>query len=177
MRYRMVWTSIYQIPSEATAVRDRMNCPSAQPNQDANVVIGVVGNQDGMPRVSLLPKPVPLQSVTHLIPDTIPIAEVLRLAAPCAERRCAHFSDNRCTLASRIVARLPAITARLSPCAIRPSCRWWHQEGPAACHRCPQIITEPFGTDDLMREVATPTTTHATQEHPRGALKHVGNPT
>jgi hypothetical protein len=142
---------------------DRVNCPSAQPNQDADTVIGVVGTREGRPQVSLLPKPVPLQSVAHLIPDNIPITEVLRLTAPCAERHCVHFSDDRCTLASRIVARLPAIVDRLSSCAIRPSCRWWQQEGPAACHRCPQIITEPFRNSDLMREVATPTITSATQ--------------
>jgi hypothetical protein len=133
-------------------------CPSAQPTDDGSVVIGIVGRQDAAPQVSNLSKPVPLQSVAYLIPDSIPATEVLRFAAPCAERRCAHFSDDRCTLASRIVARLPAVLDRVRSCAIRPSCRWWHQEGAAACHRCPQIITEPFATTDLMREVATPQT-------------------
>jgi hypothetical protein len=81
---------------------------------------------------------------------------VVRLASPCAERCCGHFSDNRCTLASRIVGRLPEVVERLPACALRPSCRWWHQEGPAACHRCPQIVTEPFRATDLMLEVASP---------------------
>jgi hypothetical protein len=134
----------------------RLNCPSAQPNQTARAVIGVVGRQDGKPQVTLLPQPVSLESVSHLIPDTIPVTEVLRLAAPCAERHCSHFNDQHCTLAARIVSRLPAVVDRLSPCALRPSCRWWHQEGPAACHRCPQIVTEPLQTSDLMRELATP---------------------
>lgn len=152
---------------------EQMSCPSAQPNQSASTVIGVVGTQGGRPQVSLLPKPVPLRWVAHLIPDNIPATEVLRLTAPCAERHCTHFSNGRCTLASRIVSRLPAIVDHLSPCAIRPSCRWWHQEGPDACHRCPQIVTEPFRTTDLMREVATPSVKSATQEHPRGASGHV----
>ena len=152
---------------------DRVSCPSAQPAQGAGMVIGVVVAQGGRSQVSLLPKSVPLRSVARLIPDAIPATEVLRLAAPCAERRCAHFSDDRCTLASRIVARLPAVVDRLSPCALRPSCRWWRQEGPAACHRCPQIITEPFRSSDLMREVATPTTTPAAQERSTGASNHV----
>jgi hypothetical protein len=158
--------------SEGTAMLDRMSCPSAQPNQDVSVVIGVVATQGGKPQVSLLPNSVPLRLVAHLIPDTIPATEVLRLAAPCAELHCAHFSGDRCTLASRIVARLPPIVDRLSPCAIRPSCRWWHQEGPVACHRCPQIVTEPFRTSDLIREVANPVAS-ANQEHPRGAFGHL----
>jgi hypothetical protein len=154
---------------------DRVSCPSGQPAQGDSLVIGVVVAQGGRSQVSLLPKSVPLRSVARLIPDTIPATEVLRLAAPCAERNCAHFSDDRCTLASRIVARLPPVIDRLSPCALRPSCRWWHQEGPAACHRCPQliIITEPFWSSDLMREVATPATTSAAQEQSTGASSHV----
>jgi hypothetical protein len=135
---------------------DRLSCPSARPDQAADTVIGVVGSRDGAARVSMLPRPVPLRSVAHLVPDTVPVAEVLRLAAPCAEQRCSHFDGHRCTLASRIVAGLPAVIDRLSPCALRPSCRWWRQEGPAACRRCPQIVTEPFRTSDLMREVAAP---------------------
>jgi hypothetical protein len=135
-----------------------LNCPSAQPNQNARAVIGVVCTQDGRSQVSLLPHPVSLDSVAQLIPDTIPMTEVLRLAGPCAEGGCSHFSDHRCTLASRIVARLPAAVDRLPHCGFRPSCRWWHQEGQAACHRCTQIVTEPFRTSELMRELATPDT-------------------
>jgi hypothetical protein len=140
----------------------RLSCPSAQPNQTDSAVIGVVGRQDGKPHVSLLPESVSLHSVAHLIPDTIPVTEVLRLAAPCAERHCSHFNDQRCTLATRIVSRLPVVVDRLSPCALRPSCRWWRQEGPAACRRCPQIVTEPHQPSDLMHELATPAVTSVT---------------
>jgi hypothetical protein len=140
---------------------DRLNCPSAQPDEADSTVIGVVVTRDGRARVSLLPQPVPLSSVAHLIPDTVPVTEVLRLAAPCAERHCRHFSGQHCTLASRIVARLPAVVDRLAPCALRPTCRWWDQEGPAACRRCPQVITEPFAASNLMREIAGPAATPA----------------
>jgi hypothetical protein len=156
------------------AMPDSVNCPSAQPNQNGSVVIGVIGTQDGRAQASLLPQLVPLSSVGHLIPDAIPVTEVLRLAAPCAERQCGHFKNHRCTLASRIVARLPAVIDRLSQCALRPSCRWWHQEGPAACHRCPQIVTEPFQTSDLMRDIAIPPVTHeATRTATKGESDYV----
>jgi len=131
-------------------------CPSAQADGDIGIIIGVVGRHDGNSRVALLPEAVPLQSVAHLIPDTIPATEVLRLATPCAEMNCAHFSNQRCTLISRIIDGLPAVADRLSRCAIRPSCRWWRQAGAAACLRCPQIVTEPFQASDIMREIATP---------------------
>jgi hypothetical protein len=137
---------------------DNVSCPSAQPNQIGSVVIGVIGTHEGKARASLLPEPVAISSLAYLIPDNVFMTEVLRLAAPCVELQCSHFKDNRCTLASRIVERLPAVIDRLSKCALRPSCRWWHQEGSIACHRCPQIVTEPFQASDLMSEIATPST-------------------
>jgi hypothetical protein len=135
---------------------DQLSCPSSHPDQDGSSVIGVVGKREGKLRVSLLPEPVPLAAVADLIPDTVPVTEVLRLGGPCVEQRCGHFENGRCTLASRIIARLPTVVDRLFPCTLRPSCRWWRQEGPAACRRCPQIVSEPSGPGPLMREVAAP---------------------
>ena len=132
-----------------------LSCPSAQPDDDA-VVIGIVGLTDGHRQATLLRRHVPVATVAHLIPDTVPLTEVLRLAAPCAERRCGHFAEGGCSLAARIVARLPEVAARLPPCGLRSSCRWWHQEGAAACRRCPQITTAPLHASDLLRAVAAP---------------------
>jgi hypothetical protein len=144
------------VRSEVIAVPDRLSCPSAQPDENNGLVIGVVGSRDNGAHVSLLPQAVPLRSIAHLIPDAVPMTEVLRLTVPCAEQHCSHFRGRRCTLASRIVERLPAVVDRLSPCALRPSCRWWHQEGAAACHRCPQVVTEPFQASEVMCQIATP---------------------
>jgi len=99
---------------------------------------------------------VPLAAVTHLISGSMPATEVLRLAAPCAEARCRHFAGHRCTLATRIVGQLPAVAGRAPPCALRPTCRWWNQEGVAACLRCPQVVTEPLTPDALMRDLTVP---------------------
>jgi len=43
---------------------------------------------------------------------------------------------------------------KLPPCVIRPTCRWYKQEGAAACHRCPQIVTKNPAADDRLRLVA-----------------------
>lgn len=140
----------------------RLSCPSAQPELPGSAVIGVVGRRDGRPHVALLPQPVPLDAVAPLIPESIPATEVLRFGAPCAEHRCGHFDGTGCTLATRIVARLPPVVDRLAPCALRPTCRWWHQEGPAACRRCPQIVTEPLQAGESMRALAMPASTSST---------------
>jgi hypothetical protein len=138
---------------------DRLSCPSAHPEHNATTVIGVVNKRDGVARVSMLPKAVSLEAVAGLIPESVPITEVLRLGGACVEQRCANFETGRCTLAGRIVARLPAVEERLFPCSLRPSCVWWRQEGAAACQRCPQIVTEPFKASAMMREVGAPPAT------------------
>jgi hypothetical protein len=70
--------------------------------------------------------------------------EVFRLAATCAEHRCPHFDGADCRLATRVVQILPAVVATLPPCIIRKECRWYSQEGAAACHRCPGITTVSY---------------------------------
>jgi hypothetical protein len=129
-------------------------CPSAQPEQAEAMIIGVVRGTDGAVSAEMLPVPLPIRPLIDLVPEDVRPTEVLRFAAPCMEGRCQHFRDGTCTLATRIIARLPAVSDRLRRCAIRPSCRWWRQEGAVACQRCPRVITEPYAASDLMREVA-----------------------
>jgi len=126
------------------------------PAHPDSLVIGVVQRDNGQPHVTMLRKAVPLRDVAHLIPDTLRATDVLRLAAPCADGRCQHFADQRCSLASRVVASLPAMVHHPPPCTLRPTCRWWNQEGVAACRRCPQITTQPFKFSPAMADLATP---------------------
>jgi len=55
-----------------------------------------------------------------------------------------HFRDDACRLAARSVAVLTEVTEDLPRCSIRPQCRWFRQEGPAMCRRCPQIVTDQY---------------------------------
>ena len=81
-------------------------------------------------------------------------AEVFRAAAPCFEHRCKHFDGTRCQLATRITAMLDPVVSALPRCAIRATCRWFRQEGRAACMRCPQVTTELRNPNELDRAVA-----------------------
>jgi hypothetical protein len=80
--------------------------------------------------------------------------EVFRAAAPCFERACKHFDGRNCQLATRITAMLDPVVSALPRCAIRPVCRWFRQEGRAACLRCPQVATEQRNPSELQRAVA-----------------------
>jgi hypothetical protein len=118
-------------------------CPSINPIGPDALVFGVLTGSaaEGL-RVGYLTEAVP--ATPELLAAVAPAkpTEVFRAAAPCAERGCKHFDGTNCQLAARItVAFDPAVNA-LPRCAIRAACRWFHQEGRAACLRCPVVATE-----------------------------------
>ncbi len=51
---------------------------------------------------------------------------------------------------------MPAVDSGPSACRIRPTCRWFTQEGKAACMRCPQIVTFSVNPTDQLSLAATP---------------------
>ena len=59
----------------------------------------------------------------------------------------------------QIVENLPDVVEQLPPCSIRSNCRWWQQEGRAACIRCPQVITDNYSPSEVMRQTAKPAVT------------------
>jgi hypothetical protein len=142
----------------ATSTLTPTLCPSAQPGWEASVAIGVVGGTADQPRMVHFVAP---RNVTdELLALSAPVTptEVFRFAAPCMCAGCVHFADAKCRLATRIVKLLPAVADKLPRCAIRQHCRWWQQEGKAACIRCPQVVTANYNPSEAMRVAADPAT-------------------
>jgi hypothetical protein len=85
--------------------------------------------------------------------------QVFRLAATCEEEKCSHFDGRNCNLVKRIVKILPAVVGSLPPCIVRANCRWFAQEGSAACTRCPQVTTYNTNPSEELKLAAgyTPT--------------------
>ncbi len=134
-------------------------CPSARAKPGDSVVFGVISGTVEKPQVAYLKQPQPVTD--ELIAKVSPVtpAEVFRTASPCATSSCLHFDGKDCRLAMGIVEKMSAVAEELPPCSIRRDCRWWQQEGKAACMRCPQVITDNYNPSELMREVATPLVT------------------
>jgi hypothetical protein len=137
-------------------------CPSAQPQTQGSLLIGVVGGSVDQPRAEFLEAPRPVTE--DLLQLTYPVAptEVLRVAAPCIGGACHHFVGRRCALAAKVVQLLPAVVDQVPDCPIRPECRWFSQEGPAACQRCPQVITHDLRPSPEMQLAANPRVPAAT---------------
>ncbi len=139
------------MPSEDRELR----CPSAQPDmREAQVLGAVVGEGEGR-RVAYLNARLPVgEAMTGSLKD-VASTRTLRFAAICESSRCVHFEGGACTLARRIVEGLDPVVGALPPCAIRPRCRWFAQEGREACLRCPQVVTTPApGTEGALASVA-----------------------
>jgi len=133
-------------------------CPSAPPEWAGARVFGVAVGTAQAPDVAYLDRALPLDAA--LAASTSPAApdEVFRIAAPCACSGCGHFSaaESKCGLARKIVRLAPIVVEKLPPCSIRSDCRWWKQEGRAACQRCPQVVAVNAQAGDAVRTASDP---------------------
>lgn len=130
------------------------HCPSAQPGLDGAFAFGVVGGTPGERRVGYLAERVPVTDELLALAGPVKPTEVFRFAAPCAGSACGHFDGTDCRLATKLVQLTPVVTLALPACALRPDCRWWRQEGKAACMVCPSIRTETLTATDQERKAA-----------------------
>ena len=134
-------------------------CPSAQPDMAESAVFGVVLGTALEPAVAYLEAPVALTAPEFAGLSTsgpLKATQYLRLSARCEEGQCLHFDGSRCRLATRVATQLPKVVAVLPKCPIRTDCRWFHQEGPGVCFRCPQVITESYAPSQELAQVALP---------------------
>ncbi len=129
-------------------------CPSAQPGMDQCRILGVIQHDGPAPMLQYLNQHLPATPEVLALSTPLRPTEVFRLAATCAEGRCPHFDGSDCRLATRIVQILPAAVDTLPPCIIRKECRWYSQEGGAACKRCPEITTVSYDVSSRVREVS-----------------------
>jgi hypothetical protein len=116
-------------------------------------VLGVVEQTASGPEVTYLEKPIAATADVLAMSAPFHPTEVFRLAAACQTNLCPHFDGANCGLATRIVQMMPAVVDQLPPCKIRQECRWFHQEGAAACRRCPQISTINYNASETMQTV------------------------
>jgi hypothetical protein len=121
---------------------DPLLCPSAQPNEPDARVFGVhTATEDRQRRLGYLTETIPVTQDLLDLTGQAGAPEVLRTAAPCMNGGCMNYADGACGLAGRVARMLAPVVGALPRCAIRPSCRWFREQGPAVCLRCPQVVT------------------------------------
>ena len=142
-------------PAVSTRGSRPILCPSAQPHIQGSVAFGIVAGSPDDPRVAWI------ESRTRHAGSTCTHRPRRSHAGPAhrrslREKKCCHFDGTDCHLADRLVQLLPAVSEKLPPCRIRPDCRWFLQEGSAACRVCPQIVTYAIDPSPELNTAATP---------------------
>jgi hypothetical protein len=127
-------------------------CPSASPDADGAQLFGIVlGTAEAPETMFIGPRPPDPEILARAAPATP--AEVFRFTARCQEKGCGYFASGRCGVAAAVVAHLPEVAdGSLPRCGIRPQCRWWHEQGVAACRRCPTVVTDDRARDGAYAE-------------------------
>jgi hypothetical protein len=130
-------------------------CPSAQPELAHSSIYGVIGGPQGKVDVVYLPEELPITSDLIALCAPVTPAEVFRIAAPCQGKKCQHFDGAECRLVNSLVQIAPS-TNSLKQCAIRPSCRWYAQQGSRACVQCSAIVTTYYNPPAELDAAAIP---------------------
>jgi hypothetical protein len=112
------------------------------------VLLGVVAERGEVaylaPNVRVTPSL--LDSLTDA---QVPINNRLRFASPCIEHKCIQWKGldgaGNCGLIDHAVKVLELTSGpvELPHCGIRPTCRWFAQQGSIACGVCPEVIRRP----------------------------------
>ena len=116
------------------------------------------GGTADAPEVAYLTEPQPVTPELLALAQPVRPAEVFRFAAPCIHGGCPHYAteEAKCKIAEKVVRWERVVVDKLPACTIRASCRWWEQEGKAACMRCPLVVTDSFDKSDVVRKTADP---------------------
>ena len=121
---------------------EHLACPSAAADWEGAQLLGVVEGEPGAPRRKYV-KPRPgSPPIRARVPPELRPEEVFRVTAPCRGTGCPQFAGGRCGVARAAARHLQEVEERALPaCTLRPDCRWWVDEGVAACRRCPTVVT------------------------------------
>ena len=111
-----------------------LTCPSSH-CAPGNLLIGIVSGDGAI--VPVRP-PLPVDETfvdgARQASERPPEAR-FRFAGRCVTSSCRQWTGSRCSIGDIVAASRPD-PEPLQPCVIRPTCRWWLQNGPAACHGC-----------------------------------------
>jgi hypothetical protein len=118
-----------------------VTCPSSTCTP-GNLLLGIV-RPNG--HVAALRNPIPIdKAFVDKASEVRRAAEMrFRFAGPCVTTACQHWTGARCEVSDAVTRTVTATSEQPfepTPCAIRSSCRWWSQNGAAACRACSFVV-------------------------------------
>jgi hypothetical protein len=118
-------------------------CPST-PAANATVFLGMITPAG---RVAYVTPAVPSATVLQTLDDTAGTLESrYRFAGRCVTGSCGFWTGDHCGLGAKLAASYQEVAgaapAELPRCAIRRTCRWFAEQGAAACSPCSYVTTD-----------------------------------
>ena len=124
-----------------TGEPDRM-CPSTSV-ENATVFLGMITPAR---TVAYVTPAVAVEAVRESLDASQgPLESRFRFAGPCVTSRCGFWTGDQCGLGAKLAQSYQETGEpqhELPKCAIRRTCRWFAEQGPAACTPCSYVVTE-----------------------------------
>lgn len=124
------------------AATESLTCPSSD-GAIGNLLIGIVCS-DGTVAATRPPLGIDDDFVKKAsVSSDQPPETRFRFAGPCVTTACQQWAGTRCAIGDLVANASTTTAGHLPPCDIRPTCRWWSQNGPAACRSCALVVHTP----------------------------------
>jgi len=124
-----------------------MACPSSDCKPGARLL--GVRQDDGT--IALLPEPLSIDEAFFEKVAAHPVAPErrFRFTNKCVKSGCGQWNGKGCGVIENVVKLFAEShpQAPLPHCAIRKTCRWYHQEGNDACRVCTFVVTDVLEED------------------------------
>ncbi len=145
---------VEQKKSKVNKKSQQLMCPSAEPDMEGSVIFGMVVGTATEPKLMHFDRVKQIPPALLALDSPVRPTEIFRIASTCIENGCEHFDGTNCRLTSRIIDELPVVTEQIPACPIRSTCRWWYQEGAAACQRCQQVVRDNYYVSQPLYDAA-----------------------
>jgi hypothetical protein len=117
-------------------------CPSTSAGH-ATVFLGMITPAG---RVAYVTPTVPAGTVLDTLDSTESAESRYRFAGPCVTSSCGFWSGDHCGLGAKLAESYRETAGpgqnELPKCAIRRTCRWFAEQGAAACSPCSYVVTD-----------------------------------
>lgn len=117
-------------------------CPSTTA-ANSTVFLGMITPAG---RVAYVTPAIPSDVALADLDSTVRVESTYRLAGPCVTSKCGFWTGDHCGLGARLVESYEHDTDAeqldLPKCAIRRTCRWYAEQGKAACSPCSYVVTD-----------------------------------
>jgi hypothetical protein len=122
-------------------MNEKKTCPSSTCTEGSNL-IGIINQNHEFDflKVALpITKSFVEEAVKHGSPE-----KRFRFSSRCVESGCNQWTGTRCGVSDRLLESIEAAFHKpnLPDCSIRPTCRWFSQNGESACRICPLVATD-----------------------------------